>query len=746
MSHWDPTWRPYVPVAQRRRNAKRHADTLARQGHTLSPISIQGRTIARTFWGKAWCKHFESLGDYANRLPRGRRYVRNGSVFDLHINPGRVDALVSGSEVYTIQIDFTPPTDAHWRTIVDTCAGHIDSLLDLLQGRLDDRVMHVLCQPDTGLFPQPDDLVMRCSCPDWASLCKHLAAVLYGVGARLDDDPSLLFTLRQVDAQELIAHADINTLLTPVDHDDTLHADDLGSLFGIELDDEVSLAHASPDQHPPTTITSAALRQQGIPRKTIDRWLRTGVLKRTETRALYQTTEHTADALQRYVAQHATLTIDDADPQRPDDERAARLTACLHTHADLVHLLPPELVAQTLILLIAAHLPLETTHTLTRLDPHGLQDPPPSQLPTHIAHDLQHLQALPLTIFPDALTALHALPLPTRCALLADLNPLDLPLAWTLDVNLYHGRHVTNDPILHLLDPISLSDWDPDDHPASILTLTLRDPLRRAPHLLIPTAPEQLDDALAQLFTHARQLDLLDHHPIIVIDTPELFTQTTIDTLETQHWLQRVAIDDDDARLIIEHTIHTDLEPDSSWRFGDLFEVVDDETHLRWLFSFSFDMLSRDDIGDRDARDAEYRDLTKQLNALKQRHFRTEKDADRAFLKIAQSAQFHDADASFSKDATQQWTCTQFQVLERDELTTEETVAHLNMILVTNDTGALTCDQLTACYEEHLQNNPSAPPLIAPKYLLDTHAKRASALLVQALQQTLEPPTPHASP
>jgi len=211
MARWNPTWRPYVPVAQQRRNAQRHADKIARQGHTLKPVTIQGRNIARTFWGKAWCAHFESLGDYANRLPRGRRYARNGSVFDLHINPGRVDALVSGSEIYTVQIDFAPPSDQHWQTIVDACAGHVHSLLDLLQGQLDEATLKILCEPETGLFPGPQDVSMSCTCPDWAVLCKHVAAVLYGVGARLDKDPSLLFTLRQVDPQDLLARADINT-------------------------------------------------------------------------------------------------------------------------------------------------------------------------------------------------------------------------------------------------------------------------------------------------------------------------------------------------------------------------------------------------------------------------------------------------------------------------------------------------------------------------------------------------------
>ena len=168
---------------------------------------IEGRTIARTFWGKAWCDNLERYSDYANRLPRGRTYVRNGSVVDLQIAPGEVNATVSGSELYKVAVKVSAVPKARWNSICTDCAGAIDSLVELLQGRFSKGVMERICQQKTGLFPAPDEIEFSCSCPDWASMCKHVAAVLYGIGARLDEQPELLFKLRKVDEKDLIAKA-----------------------------------------------------------------------------------------------------------------------------------------------------------------------------------------------------------------------------------------------------------------------------------------------------------------------------------------------------------------------------------------------------------------------------------------------------------------------------------------------------------------------------------------------------------
>ena len=248
------SWAPYVTVAERRAQAAASAKQLEQErGRPLAPIKIEGRKIAKSFWGKAWCDNLEAYSDYANRLPRGRSYVRNGSVIDLEIVQGKINDLDSGSEVYTLAITISPLSQENWQTIQRSCARSITSLIDLLQGRFDRGVMERLTQKDGGLFPKPKEIKLACDCPDAAGMCKHVAAVMYGVGAKLDQSPELLFTLRNVDHLELISQAisddNLNRALTG-DLEDRLQADDLGQLFGIELETGSSSTDEAPTRKP----------------------------------------------------------------------------------------------------------------------------------------------------------------------------------------------------------------------------------------------------------------------------------------------------------------------------------------------------------------------------------------------------------------------------------------------------------------------------------------------------------------
>jgi uncharacterized Zn finger protein len=226
-----------VSVADRKRNAAREAAKLRKKGREVSPVEIEGRAITKTFWGRAWCENLERYSDYANRLPRGRTYVRNGSVMDLQVAPGTVSALVSGSEIYTVTVKVAPVPKARWNAISQACAGAIDSLVELLQGRFSKGVMERICEPKSGLFPSPGEIELECSCPDWASMCKHVAAVLYGIGARLDQKPELLFRLRKVDEKALIARAGHGVPLakTGPRAEKVLAGASLSELFGIEM-------------------------------------------------------------------------------------------------------------------------------------------------------------------------------------------------------------------------------------------------------------------------------------------------------------------------------------------------------------------------------------------------------------------------------------------------------------------------------------------------------------------------------
>jgi uncharacterized Zn finger protein len=237
MGYWG--WRPYVPAAKRREKTARAIAKAKKAGVALAPVTLASRgAIAKTFWGKAWCDNLEAYSDYANRLPRGRAYVRNGSVIDLKIETGKVKAQVMGSRLYRVEVNVAAVPARQWKDIARSCTGSIASLVELLQGKLSKAVMERICRPRIGLFPVPREIRFDCSCPDWASMCKHVAAVLYGVGARLDQQPELLFTLRRADANALVtqAGADLPAGAKKASAKTRVLADAaLADVFGIEM-------------------------------------------------------------------------------------------------------------------------------------------------------------------------------------------------------------------------------------------------------------------------------------------------------------------------------------------------------------------------------------------------------------------------------------------------------------------------------------------------------------------------------
>ena len=238
-------------MAETRRRAEKAASDLGRKGQKLNPVRVDGRTIARSFWGKAWWENLESYSDYANRLPRGRAYARNGSVIDLQITPGLIHALVSGSSVYRVTITIERVNQVAWKALKTDCAGRVGSLMDLLQSKLSSQVMEILTRRETGLFPRPNEIGLNCSCPDWAGMCKHIAATLYGVGARLDTSPELLFVLRGADHLELVTEVAESVTAGASNSSDssaTLAGENLEEVFGIEIElaaPETSRAAAS---------------------------------------------------------------------------------------------------------------------------------------------------------------------------------------------------------------------------------------------------------------------------------------------------------------------------------------------------------------------------------------------------------------------------------------------------------------------------------------------------------------------
>ncbi|MBU0943922.1 MAG: hypothetical protein KJ804_14005 [Proteobacteria bacterium] len=233
----------YINVAEKRAKAEKKIKQLRKKNPDLRPIILEGQALARTWWGKAWNKNLKSYADYSNRIGRGSSYVRHGAVLDLQITPGTIKALVQGSrsKPYDVLIHIDKMKEQNWQTIKKECQSRLSSLPDLLAGKLPKDLQEIFMVQGKGLFPTPTEISFDCSCPDWASMCKHIAATLYGVGARLDEDPSLFFTLRQAVLNDLVSEAVQGKMTSILKAEKTkgnkvIADDQLADLFGISMD------------------------------------------------------------------------------------------------------------------------------------------------------------------------------------------------------------------------------------------------------------------------------------------------------------------------------------------------------------------------------------------------------------------------------------------------------------------------------------------------------------------------------
>lgn len=232
----------YVSVAQKRAKAEKKLRAMRKKNSNISPVIIEGHALATSWWGKTWNKNLERYADYQNRIGRGRSYLRHGAVLDLQISDALISALVQGSdsEPYSVKIKISRMTKDKWKTLYQSCQGAFDSLADLLAGKFPKSFQKLFFNESSGLFPKPNEISFSCSCPDSASMCKHIAAALYGVGAKLDNNPSLFFSLRSINIEELISKTVSETtasLLSKADSQtkNVILDQDLSEMFGIEL-------------------------------------------------------------------------------------------------------------------------------------------------------------------------------------------------------------------------------------------------------------------------------------------------------------------------------------------------------------------------------------------------------------------------------------------------------------------------------------------------------------------------------
>ncbi len=263
MAYWD--YPRYVSVAEKKAKAARKLKQLRKKNPAIQPIVLEGRAIAKTWWGKSWNLNLERYADYSNRIGRGRSYVRHGAVLDLQISAGQVKSLVQGSRTkpYTVTIKIKGITKEIWQNMKAACAGKLDSLPELLSGKFPKALGEVFTAQGRGLFPSPQEIGFDCSCPDWAYMCKHVAATLYGIGTRLDDDAGLFFKLRKVKIDDLIQQTLKDQSYKLLEKAEKMSPgkiaeSDLSGMFGIDMEETMDLDL-------PKTTKKVSRRRKNIP-------------------------------------------------------------------------------------------------------------------------------------------------------------------------------------------------------------------------------------------------------------------------------------------------------------------------------------------------------------------------------------------------------------------------------------------------------------------------------------------------
>jgi len=246
MGYWGGYYPPYVSVAEKKAKAAKKLKQLKKKNPGIKPVVVEGKAIALSWWGKSWNKNLERYADYSNRIGRGRSYVRHGTVLDLQIDSGKVEALVQGTRAkpYSVSVKIKAVDKKIWQDIKTACGGKLDSLQELLEGKFPKALGEIFMEQGTGLFPTPKEIEFSCSCPDWAYMCKHVAATLYGIGARLDEDPGLFFKLRKVRMKDLVTEAveDTTSKLLEKAKKKTgrvIAESELADVFGIDMEDPV---------------------------------------------------------------------------------------------------------------------------------------------------------------------------------------------------------------------------------------------------------------------------------------------------------------------------------------------------------------------------------------------------------------------------------------------------------------------------------------------------------------------------
>lgn len=238
-SYWDNGSYSQPTAEEIRARAEASQRRSREKGTVWEPVTVQGRTIAKSWWGAAWCENLERYADYESRLDRGKRYVRSGAVVDLKIQKGKVSARVQGTRKtpYKVDIRISPLSEEKCQAVIQKCGRKLRTIEELAAGCFPEEMKELFLGQD-GLFPTPREISFQCSCPDWALMCKHVAAALYGVGTRLDEDPTLFFVLRGIDMGRFLDVTLGNRVESMLQNaqkpsERILEGEDLTALFGV---------------------------------------------------------------------------------------------------------------------------------------------------------------------------------------------------------------------------------------------------------------------------------------------------------------------------------------------------------------------------------------------------------------------------------------------------------------------------------------------------------------------------------
>ena len=167
------------------------------------------KAVSSTWWGQRWIEALEhSSRDVVARLGKGRAYARDGHVHDLRIAAGQVQATVTDDELdsFAVVLKLEAFGDKVWEQVLELMGDQALYAAQLLNGEMPREIDRVFRACGKSLFPaNSHEIDADCSCEDWSSPCKHVAATHYVLGDALDHDPFLLFELRGRSKEQVLS-------------------------------------------------------------------------------------------------------------------------------------------------------------------------------------------------------------------------------------------------------------------------------------------------------------------------------------------------------------------------------------------------------------------------------------------------------------------------------------------------------------------------------------------------------------